>query len=247
MIYLFCGIAIGVVMGLTGAGGALVAIPLFMQFLGMNLKEASVYSLVAVVVASLLNYVGQRGFTQYRTAFYIVSTSAIGSYFAAPYKERLPTLYVVLILTVVSLYALWSVWNTDQINVAEKIKPHESPILSICLGGGLGIITTFTGIGGGVLMLPLFLALYGHSESQAVATSLFAVGLSSLASLMAQVIRGATFEVDLHLLLLLTGILAAVLLLKSFVRQLHPSMVGRVRRLVFTVVVLVSISKVLIE
>ena len=45
------GVIIGVVMGLTGAGGALVAIPLFMQFQGMSLKEASVFSLIAVVIA----------------------------------------------------------------------------------------------------------------------------------------------------------------------------------------------------
>jgi len=44
MIYAFCGLIIGIVMGLTGAGGALVAIPLFMQFLALTLKDASVYS-----------------------------------------------------------------------------------------------------------------------------------------------------------------------------------------------------------
>jgi uncharacterized membrane protein YfcA len=60
---------IGIVMGLTGAGGALIAIPLFIQFMGMNLKEASIYSLIAVVVASLLNFVEQRKATQYRTGF----------------------------------------------------------------------------------------------------------------------------------------------------------------------------------
>lgn len=46
------GSIIGIVMGLTGAGGALVAIPLFMTVLRMELKSAAVYSLVTVVIAS---------------------------------------------------------------------------------------------------------------------------------------------------------------------------------------------------
>ena len=56
MNYLAIGSVIGLVMGLTGSGGALVAIPLFMYVLELGLKEASVLSLVAVRLASSFNY-----------------------------------------------------------------------------------------------------------------------------------------------------------------------------------------------
>jgi uncharacterized protein len=245
MLYLFCGAIIGIVMGLTGAGGALVAIPLFMHFFAMSLKEASVYSLLAVVVASLLNYFSQRISTQYKTAIIIVFVSAIASYITAPFKEILPTFYVALILSSISLYALYSVWKPAKAPILGILLPaRESTSLSIFVGFILGTLTTFTGLGGGVLMLPLFLAIYRFSQSQAVATSLFAVGLSSLASLLVQISLGASFNVDIELGYLMIGILASVLILKQVVKSLPITVVTRVRQIVFTFVVILAISKI---
>lgn len=245
MIYLICGVIIGIVMGLTGAGGALVAIPLFMQFFSMGLKEASLYSLIAVVVASLMNYFSQRASTQYKTAIIIVTVSAIGSYLTAPFKEVLPTLYVALILTSISLYALYSVWKPIKSPVSGTLLPaKESTPLSILVGFILGTLTTFTGLGGGVLMLPILLSMYHYSQSQAVATSLFAVGLSSLASLIVQISMGADFSIDLGLGYLMVGILSSVFILKQFVKRLPASVVTRTRQVIFTFVVILAITKI---
>lgn len=245
MIYLFCGVIIGIVMGLTGAGGALVAIPLFIHFFSMGLKEASVYSLLAVVVASLMNYLSQRESTQYKTATIIVAVSAISSYLTSPFKEVLPSIYVALILSFISLYALYSVWKPIKASTAGQILPvKESTPLSITVGFILGALTTFTGLGGGVLMLPIFLAFYRFSQSQAVATSLFAVGLSSLASLIVQISLGASFNVDMGLGYLMIGILSSVLILKQLVIKLPATFLSRTRKLVFTLVVILAISKI---
>jgi uncharacterized membrane protein YfcA len=244
MIFLFCGIIIGTVMGLTGAGGALVAIPLFIQFLGMGLKEASVYSLFAVVVASLMNFVAQRKATQYRTGLVIVAVSAIGSYITAPFKENLHTLYVAIILSLVSLYALYSVWMPGKVTSEGSDVPQRNLALSVVVGFLLGALTTFTGLGGGVLMLPLFLALFRLSQPQAVATSLFAVGLSSLASLLVQIFRGTHFEAKIDLVFLLIGILFSVFILKVFVGRLPQRLVVRTRQIVFTLVVILALAKI---
>lgn len=243
MIYLFCGVIIGVVMGLTGAGGALVAIPLFMQFLGMSLKEASVYSLIAVVIASLMNFIAQRKAAQHKTAFIIIASSALGSYFTAPFKEALPTLAVAILLALVSLYALYNVWAPVKIHPTGTTVREDLP-LSIALGLLLGGLTTFTGLGGGVLMLPLFLALYRYSQAQAVATSLLAVGLSSMASLAVQIIRGTHFEAQKELLFLLIGILFSVYLLKKAVTHFKSEHVALARQVVFSLVVLLAMLKI---
>jgi uncharacterized protein len=230
-------------MGLTGAGGALVAIPLFMQFLGMSLKEASVYSLFAVIIASLINFLAQRKSTQYRTAIIIVSLSALGSYFTAPYKESLPTMAVAILLAMVSLYALYNVWVP--VKTVAGGQPRENFSFSVGIGLLLGALTTFTGLGGGVLMLPLFLSLYRYSQAQAVATSLLAVGLSSLASLAVQVIRGTHFEANVGLVFMLLGIMISVLFLKETIQRLPSTVVTRLRQMVFTVVVVLALIKIL--
>ena len=231
-------------MGLTGAGGALVAIPLFMQLLGMGLKEASVHSLFAVVIASLINFFAQRKSTQYRTAIIMVSLSALGSYLTAPYKENLPTTAVAILLTMVSLYALYNVWAPLKITESAVAVARDNSPLSMLIGLLLGALTTFTGLGGGVLMLPLFLTLYRYSQTQAVATSLFAVGLSSLASLAVQIVRGSHFETKIELVYLLGGILFSVYILKQFVKHLSAEAVTRSRQLLFTGVVVLALLKI---
>jgi uncharacterized membrane protein YfcA len=231
-------------MGLTGAGGALVAIPLFMQFLDMSIQEASVYSLVAVVVASILNYISQRESTQYRTVLLLVTTSSLGSYLTAPLKEKLPTSFVAIILALVSLYALYGVWTPSRPSTDRKLSPKGNTTLSIFAGLILGILTTFTGLGGGVLMLPLFLSLYRYSHSQAISTSLLAVAFSSLASLAIQVMNGTRFDVNLDLILLLIGVLVSVFMLQLFTNRLPRPLVKRTRQVVFTFVVILALLKI---
>lgn len=244
MIELICGILIGIVMGLTGAGGALVAIPLFMQFMGQSLKEASLYSLVAVVLASLLNFLAQKSFTQYKTGLLIVIASAVGSYLTAPFKETLSSFWIAIILSLVSLYALYSVWFPVKIKT-DTHTSRESFWLSTLVGLTLGALTTFTGLGGGVLMLPILLGLYHFKQPNAVATSLFAVGLSSLSSLVIQIQQGADFKIGVGFFYLLGGILAAVFLLKKVSQRLRIEVLIKIRQIVFSGVVLLALAKIL--
>lgn len=245
MIELLCGVLIGIVMGLTGAGGALVAIPLFMQFMGQSLKEASLYSLVAVVLASLINFFAQKSFTQFKTGLLIVIFSAVGSYLTTPFKAAFAPFWIAVILSLVSLYALYSVWFPVKIKVENNNQSLESFWLSSIVGLVLGALTTFTGLGGGVLMLPIFLGLYHFKQPNAVSTSLFAVGLSSLSSLIIQVRQGADFKLDVGFFYLLIGILSSVFLLKTISKNLRVDTLIKLRQIVFSVVVLLALTKVL--
>lgn len=244
MIELLCGILIGTVMGLTGAGGALVAIPLFMQFMGQSLKEASLYSLVAVVLASLINFLAQKSFTRYKTGLLIVLFSAVGSYLTAPFKAELSSFWIAVILSIVSLYALYSVWVPVKIKTEDGAQSLESFWSSSLVGLFLGALTTFTGLGGGVLMLPIFLGLYHFKQPNAVATSLFAVGLSSLSSLIIQIHQGADFKIGIGLIYLLSGILTSVFLLKTISKRLSYDVLIKLRQIVFSFVVLMALAKI---
>jgi uncharacterized membrane protein YfcA len=216
-----------------------------MQFLGMSLKVASLYSLLAVVLASLLNFYAQKSFTHYKTGIIIIISSAIGSYLTVPYKSALSSVWIITILSVVSLYALYSVWFPLKITAGSEQKPIEKNCLSILVGLILGALTTFTGLGGGVVMLPVFLSLYHFRQPNAVATSLFAVGLSSLSSLIIQIYKGANFTFSTGFIFLLTGILAAVFLLKIITKKLKVDQMTQIRQIVFSVVVVLALVKVL--
>lgn len=243
MIGLLCGLVIGIVMGITGAGGALVAIPLFMQFMGQNLKEASLNSLVAVVVASLLNFLSQKKITIYKTSLMIVVFSMVGSFLTAPFKENISSVWIAVIISLVSLYALYSVWFPAKKTGENSGKSLEIFWMSVIVGLSLGALTTFTGLGGGVLMLPVLLGLYRLTQPQAVATSLLAVGLSSLSSLIIQIYQGAEFKPGGDFIFLMGGIFSSVLLIKRFIRYLKPDLYTKLQQIVFTAVVLLALLK----
>ena len=244
MIELLCGLIIGMVMGLTGAGGALVAIPLFMHFLGQSLKVASLYSLIAVILASLINFFAQKSYTHYKTGLIIVIFSTLGSYITAPFKKELSSFGIAVIVSMVSLYALYSIWFPAKVKKEEDAQSSEKFWPSSLVGLSLGVLTTFTGLGGGVLMLPILLGLYHFKQPNAVATSLFAVGLSSLSSLLIQIHQGADLKIGTGLIYLLGGILVSVFLLKTLTTRLSSNVLIKLRQIVFTVVVFLALLKI---
>jgi uncharacterized protein len=246
MNFALSGLIIGLVMALTGAGGALIAIPLFMTFMGMSLKEASVLSLIAVVLASLISFIAQRKNTQYKTAISLIIFSTLGSYLSAPYKASLSDFAIAVLLSLVSLYALYNTWgNKERKGTNINLKGSDSfGFLSVPLGFALGMITTFTGLGGGVLMMPVLIGLYQFEIKKAVATSLLVVTLSSLSSLIIQSSRGLKVEFSVDLIFMIVGIFMANYLIKFFIKKLSEAQMGLVRKTVFTLVVIIALIKI---
>lgn len=242
MLLSFIGIIVGIVMGLTGAGGALIAIPLFMHFLDMPLKEASVYSLVTVVIASFFNFINQRKNADYKLSLFFIAVSFLGSYLSGPYKKLLPEMGVVIILILVSFYALYSVWTPLQ--KTKEGTMARSWVLTCLIGFFLGVLTTFSGLGGGVLMLPILLNFYGFSQDKAVATSLMVVGASSLISFLLQVEIGAKsyFGFDFFYLLFALGL--SSFLVKILISRVSPAKILRGRQILFSLVVIVALGKI---
>jgi uncharacterized membrane protein YfcA len=246
MIHFIIGSIIGLVMGLTGAGGALVSLPLFMTFLGMDLKVASVFSLIAVVVASVANFFSQKGNVHYRLSFIIVLSSGVGSLLTAPFKVQLPEAIIAILLVIVSLYALVNVWRS-QSEANPDLVVESSILKSIPLGLLLGALTTFTGLGGGVMLVPVFLRVFKLNQDDAIINSLFAVGLSSVLSFLIQLQSMQNLDLDATFLFLAAGIVVAATLVKLGLKSLTQDKVILTRRLVFTGVVIYSTVRIFIK
>jgi len=246
MIYISCGFIIGIVMGLTGAGGALVSIPLFMHFMGMTLIDASVYSLLSVVIASLFNFIAQRNFADSKVALVIFFFSIISSYIVAPLKGEIPLSVVATLLISISLYAVYSIWFSGKGVVAEKSqkKLKNTFLLTMIMGLILGALTTITGLGGGVFLMPIFINIFLFSQSEAVATSLLAVALSSSTSLLLQIHHGFHMDFNLNIFYLIFGILTSAIILKSIMKKISPKILSLVRKIVFTSIVVLAIMKI---
>lgn len=241
MILILSGLIIGAVMGLTGAGGAIIAIPLFMQFLSLSLKEASVLSLVAAALASLLNLLSQRRHVDLPLALSLFLPSVLGSYVSALFKASLPELVMKVLLGGISLYAFYAVWFPSR---EEGGQGHAGLFLGAGVGLILGVLTTLTGLGGGVLLLPVLLSVFGLPHQRAVATSLVAVSLTSLTSLLIQMLRGAEAAAVEQISYLAAGILISALSLGYLLKRVSPSLTQRISRIVFSLVVIIALVKI---
>ncbi|MFP5457789.1 MAG: TSUP family transporter [Bacteriovoracia bacterium] len=241
------GLLIGAVMGLTGSGGALVAIPLFMYVLSMGLKEATGFSLVAVILAALINLVSQYKRADAKTAALLIPFSIAGSYFSIPLKALTPDLVIVGLLALISMYSLWSVWSSTSVttDVSEARPPRW--VLTGIVGTGLGVLTTLTGLGGGVLLMPIFVGLFKLPAPMAVATSLVAVALSSIFSLGFQVQAGAALPSVEQFLWLSLGIVVVAQGLKVLTQKISQDTMALTRKIVFTFVVIFAMIKIIGE
>ncbi len=81
------------------------------------------------------------------------------------------------------------------------------PLLLVLIGLGVGLAASFTGLGGGIIMVPLLLAL-GFEAQRAVGTSFLAILIISVSALAAHG-RLANIDWKVGLLLGVGGIVGA--------------------------------------
>jgi len=241
LLFIISGLIIGGIMGLTGAGGALVSLPIFISFFSMTLKEASLYSLVGLIIASALNFFPQRKFAKLKLSFWVILFSSVGSFIATPFKKIMPEFYITIILIILSVISLYTVW----VPKSEKIKQFKRPYFVWVAGLLLGGLTTVTGLGGGVILVPFYLRFCDLEFKEAASTSIVTIFFSSLTSLLFQIYSGAYFKLNGDILLLSLGMGISVILIGRMATLFPEMWMVRIRKLTFTGVVFVSILKIL--
>lgn len=244
--------AVGIVLGLTGAGGAVLAVPLFIHLAGSSLKMATVQSLFAVLVSSLINWVAQRKQSDVLTAVLLSSFSLIGAFGALPLKAMAPQWVIQIFFISLCLLSVWSVWKKRKASPASSPQIPTEPKtiqnrIAAASGSGifLGAATTLTGLGGGVILVPWLSGPMKLPMNRAVATSLLAIALTSTGSLVAQRAWTLPGFDSILILALAGGSTAAAFLTKKALSRLTPSSVDAIRKWVLTGVIAASVLAVL--
>ena len=205
------GTLVGLVLGLTGAGGGVLAVPALMLGLGMSLTDATPVSLVAVgAAASLGAAVGLRNRqVRYRAALLMsglgILTAPIGVWLA----HHLPqTLLVVIFCALMLLIA---------VRMLQQVLPHRSSdggprqeavncmlnpetgrfrwntrcsVTLAGIGGVAGLFTGMLGVGGGFLIVPAFRQFSDLTMQAASATSLAVIALVSTSTVIGTLLHG---------------------------------------------------------
>lgn len=243
MTYWFIGISVGIIMGLTGAGGSLISIPLFIYLLNTSLKEATVLSLMAVIFGALVSLLGNHTKINLKYILFITVPGIIANFLSLPLKAMSHNSLIIGMLFLISIYSLFGIWKEKKTDRKQSPPKHTS-FTFIWIGVLLGITTTFTGLGGGVILLPLLIQMINLSYEEALPISLATIAVISLMSFIFQWESVFTIISLLEIFYILAGTISSYFLLNLFMKGMKKSKILFTRKIVFTLVALYSVTSV---
>lgn len=103
------------------------------------------------------------------------------------YKKMLGLLLIIPI-------ARFLIFKDPKIDETKK----NSLILSLCIGGFIGLLSGMIGIGGGIILSPILLLLRWTDQKQTAAISALFIFVNSVAGLAGQLTKGIHFSADMY-------------------------------------------------
>jgi uncharacterized membrane protein YfcA len=184
------GVAIGVLLGLVGGGGSILAVPVLVYVLDQPVKEATTESLLVVGAAALVGAVDHArvGRLQTRTGLAFGAAGALGA-LAGTALNRAAADRALLIAFALLLLAAAGMLLRDPEPSAGA--PRHSLVRVAAVGVGTGLLTGFLGVGGGFVIVPALVLLLGLPLSLAIGTSLLVIALTSATALAAHLTSGS--------------------------------------------------------
>jgi uncharacterized membrane protein YfcA len=220
--YIFA-VAIGISLGLIGAGGSILTVPVLVYLAHVEPVLATAYSLFVVGSTALVGGV-QNSFKKlvdFKTAILFGVPSILAVYvtraFIMPWipgEIGLPGDFSIskgtgLLILFAGLMVATSVSmirgngkNKELDGLAQRAKTHSYGLV-LLEGVGVGILTGLVGAGGGFLIIPALVLLAGLAMKLAVGTSLFIIAMKSLIGFTGDLQTGS--PIDWSFLLLFTG------------------------------------------
>ncbi|MFI7172561.1 sulfite exporter TauE/SafE family protein, partial [Rhodococcoides fascians] len=166
---LVLGVAVGILLGLLGGGGSILAVPVLVYALGMDLSEAIPTSLLVIGVASATGAIPKvrAKLVEWRLAAIFAATGIVGTLVGSVLGRHLPEAAVMIGFAIVMIIAgARMLRSTDDVGTACKagssgIDWRRCAPRSIPTGFGVGVLTGLFGVGGGFLIIPALVLLLG--------------------------------------------------------------------------------------
>jgi uncharacterized membrane protein YfcA len=201
------GLAIGLVVGSVGGGGAILALPVLVYVLGEPVGPASTASLVVVAVAAAVGAgsLAPSGVVCWQIALTFAGPAAAGALLGTIAGGEVGGALLVILFVPVMLVAAMATWQRAGADsgAADGGCPQPQRATVLTAGFAVGLLTGFFGVGGGFVIVPVLTLWLGVAFRRAVATSLVIITLTGAVALLSHLAIGSEVDISVTLALAL--------------------------------------------
>ncbi|MCS7034701.1 MAG: sulfite exporter TauE/SafE family protein [Phycisphaerae bacterium] len=219
---LLFGAVVGVSLGLTGSGGAILAVPLLVYGLSVPPQQAVGISLAAVGIAALIGFLQRWPARQVeiRTGAIFATTGMVGAPAGAWLAHRLPESLLLLMFAGLMVLVAARMWQASKgggsapasaaidapgadfsacqrDSTGRLLLSSRCAVVLMLLGVMTGVLSGLFGVGGGFVIVPALVLFSGIPIHQAVGTSLLVITLISLAGTAMHLLSGRVIPVPI--------------------------------------------------
>lgn len=223
-------VLLGVVLGLIGAGGSILTVPVLVYLLAIPASQATGYSLAivgATALAGAIEYL-RRGQSHPRIAVIFGTPAILGVYLTRRYifpavpdpvahfgsfvlsKDVMVMLVFAAFMLVTAIAMIRNRGEeTTKASAAHTSRLHY-PLLLVS-GLVVGLVTGFVGAGGGFMILPVLVLLGGLPMKIAIGTDLLIIAAKSLVGFIGEAQVAANIDYGFVALITLLPLLGIVI------------------------------------
>ena len=240
------GLAIGTLLGLTGAGGGILAVPALMASQGWTVAQAAPVGLLAVTLAALVGTVEGlfKRIVRYRAALWIALISIPSARYGVHLADIVSAVWLTLAFSLVMLIVAYRIFFNkvhDHGNALCKVNQTTGRLiwnmktaLSLgAIGVVAGLLTGLLGVGGGFVIVPALRKVTDLDMRSIVATSLMIIFLIGGVSISVHVLDGFQYPVSVTL----TFVLACIVGMLIGRRAMHRIDSNQVQKIFATTVI----------
>jgi hypothetical protein len=235
------GVAIGLLLGMLGGGGSILAVPVLVYALGEPVKDATTESLLIVGVTALAGAVvaARARRVHWRVGLAFAGAGAVGSLAGTALNRMIDGRAILLGFALLLLAAAFAMLRgrTPRDGRSGLAQVPGSRVL--VAGAATGVLTGFFGVGGGFVIVPALTLAVGLPLAAAIGTSLLVIALTSAVALGAHLASGGVDVV-------LSGVFASAAIVGAIVgSHLQGRIPERVLRNAFAAL-LIAIASLLV-
>lgn len=240
------GLAIGGLLGLTGAGGGILAVPALMASQGWTVAQAAPVGLLAVTLSALVGtFEGlSKRIVRYRAALWIALISIPSARYSVHLAGIISPVWLTLAFSLVMLIIAYRIFFNkvhDHANALCKVNQTTGRLiwnlktaLSLgAIGVVAGLLTGLLGVGGGFVIVPALRKVTDLDMRSIVATSLMIIFLIGGVSISVHVLDGFQYPVSVTL----TFVLACIVGMLIGRRAMHRIDSHQVQKIFATTVI----------